>query len=130
MFEKGRTSRPVCEQSVNCSAVLLRRLTAVYDGARLLRFPCGPVCLRDRGSDQIANSVSGEIRRLRDADVPDDFTVAAQKSERIGQKRSEIEAEVHPVRVRGGIDKRVARAAGETEVVRDGVHLVHEFAGL
>jgi hypothetical protein len=95
--------------------------------------PCpafGPLRLRDRGSYQLPNTGRFQIRRLRDADVANQFALAAQQAVRIGQHRAKIKADVDPIGVRRGEDERIARSGRKGEVVGDGLHLVDELAGL
>ena len=68
------------------------------------------------------------MRRVRDPDVPNQFTLATQQALRIRQLRAKVKAKVHPLGMRGGEDECVARSLREREVVGDGVHLVDELA--
>ena len=99
------------------------------DCARLRCFAFGPFGFRDGGPYQLANTRDVEIRRLRDADVPDQFAFAAQQTVGIGQHGTEIKTEVHPVGMGSGEDEGVAGALCETEMAGDGVDLVDEFVG-
>ena len=47
-----------------------------------------------------------------------------------GRLRAEVKTEVNPIGMRGGEYARVARTLGEREMVRDGVDLVDELAGI
>ena len=100
----------------------------MHGGTRFPGFAFGSIRLRDGCSDQIPDTGSVQIRHARNSDVADEFAFTAQKSMRIGKGRPEVEAEVHPIGVSGGKDKRVARPIREREVVGDGIYLVNELA--
>jgi len=71
-----------------------------------------------------------QIRCLRDPDVANPLALASQQAGRIGEARAEVKAQVDPIGMRGGEYERVARTLGESEMVRDGVDLVDELAGI
>ena len=99
----------------------------VQHGTRLPGFASGPLRSSDGGPYQRANDRCVQIRRVRNADVADELALAAQQSIRIGQIRAEIEAEVDPIRMRGGEHERIAGPLREREMVGNGVHLVDEL---
>jgi len=95
--------------------------------ARLPCFAFGPLCLGNSRSNQLANTGSGQIATLCNADMANHFAVPAQQSMWIGKIRAKIKTEVHPFRVRGGEHECIARTRRKREMVGDGIHLVHEF---
>src|SRR5690242_12751384 len=102
----------------------------VYDGTWLRYFAIRPLRLRDGRSHQLANAGRVQIASLRDAHVSNPFAVAPQQAIRIGKLRTEVKAEIDPIRMRGGEHERIARPLREREVVGDRVDLVDELVGL
>ena len=96
----------------------------------LERFAFGALGLRNRGSDQLPDTRRFEIRGVRDADVANPFAFTVQQALRIGERRTEVKAEVDPIGMGRGEHEGIADAAGEREVIGDGVDLVDELAGL
>jgi hypothetical protein len=65
-------------------------LSRAYDGPGLPHFAFRLLRLRDGGSYQLPNAWSVEIRRLRDPDVPNQFTLTTQQTVRIGQQGAKL----------------------------------------
>jgi hypothetical protein len=102
----------------------------VDEGTWLERFAFGSLRLGNGGPDQLPDTGRFEIRGVCDADVANPFAFTVQQALRIGERRPEVKTEVDPIGMRRGEHEGIADAAGEREVIGDGVDLVDELAGL